>query len=209
LKFHPIKLTLAGVVLSCVNSNSRSQAPAQDGNTSHPQLADSGTRGDAQYTDGRIKPHEHLQVENLDEVFQTVLTKIQGAVPSGDWQITADNPARKDRLAWLTRDFGARIFLSAIRVDEALLQMSTREGPLHLGVLSLRFQNCKSLREARSAVSKVGRLNFALPVLTIFRTKAHDHSLTFIMSETPLIGPIDGLLKNLDRIVGPDIKCAE
>jgi hypothetical protein len=103
-----------------------------------------------------------------------------------DWQVMANNPERKDRLAWLATDFGAKAFRQADRVDEAHLHAQTAAGLLHVGLLVAHFPRCGQLTEASSAVVKAGRSNFALPVLTMFRSKARGHSLLFLLSETHL-----------------------
>jgi len=94
-------------------------------------------------------------------------------------------------------------------VDEAVLQTQVSDRPLHVGLIVVHFAKCMLLADARKRVDKTGRLNFALPVLTVFRVRAQAHNLTFILSETPLRSEIDGLFKNLDDVLGKESECAD
>jgi hypothetical protein len=122
-----------------------------------------------------------------------------------DWQLLVDNPERKDRLAWLAKDFGAPVFRQADRVDEAHLHRQA--GQLHVGLLVAHFPACKQLMNAYKAVIKAGRSNFTLPVLTMFRSKARGHSLLFLFSETPLQQQVGPLLEKFDSLLGSDLRC--
>jgi hypothetical protein len=126
-----------------------------------------------------------------------------------DWQVTADSPGRKQRLVWLAKDFGAPAFKRADHVDEAVLQPRATSGPPHVGLVVVHFAKCKQLAEARKRVLKAGRLNFALPVLTVFRMRRQGHSLTFVLSETPLRTEIEGLFESLDEILGKESACSD
>lgn len=127
----------------------------------------------------------------------------------GDWDIAVDHPKRKERLAWLAKDFHAAAFRQADRVDEAHLHWQSADGLLHLGLLVVRFPHCRQLRDARAAVLKTGRSNFALPVLTVFRTVARDHDLLFVFSETPLHARVEALWKSLAEVTGGEAPCAD
>ena len=126
-----------------------------------------------------------------------------------DWHIVVNNPERKDRLAWLAKNFGSRVFHQANRVDEAHLHAQTSAGLLHVGLLVAAFSTCKRLAAAHRAVVKSGRSNFALPVLTMFRSKARDHSLLFLFSETTLQPQVGPLLERYDSLLGPDTRCSD
>lgn len=52
-------------------------------------------------------------------------------------------------------------------------------------------------------------MNFKLPVLTVFRTKARGHDLMFVLSETPLHSQVDVLFKNIDLVLGNDSACSD
>jgi hypothetical protein len=132
-----------------------------------------------------------------------------GPTPADAWQILPDGPQRKERLAWLARDFRSPAFLRADRLDEALLQADTPSGPLHLGVLAVHFAKCKPLVESTMRVRRAGRQNFVLPVLTVFRTRAQGHSLLFVLSESPLDARVAAVFGDLDPIVGPDSACKD
>lgn len=132
------------------------------------------------------------------------------AAPSfGSWDIAVDSPDRKERLAWLARDFRAPAFRRANRVDEAHLRWKAEDGFLHLGLLLVRFPHCRQLRDVRAALVKAGRSNFALPVLTRFRTEARDHELLFVFSETPLHARVEALWKVLPEVLGSEAPCAD
>lgn len=135
---------------------------------------------------------------------------IRLSAPSfGNWDIAVGNPERKERLAWLARDFHAPAFRQANRVDEAHLRWKSDDGLLHLGLLVLRFPHCRQLRDVRAAIVKTGRSNFALPVLTVFRTVARDHELLFAFSETPLHARVEALWKSLPEVLGGEAPCAD
>jgi hypothetical protein len=140
-----------------------------------------------------------------------VIDAVNGSLPTAaraDWQIIASAENRTERLAWLAQDFHAPVFLRAEQVDEGRLQSQT-PSPLHVGVFLIRFGNCRGLAEARAKVEKSGRQNFALPVLTLFRTRLLDHNLVFVFSETPLHKSVETLFQNLDSILGPSVPCAD
>lgn len=131
------------------------------------------------------------------------------SVAQRDWQITVDNPQRKQRLAWLAKDFAASSFKRADQVDEALLQSSGPSAPPHVGLIVVHFAKCRDLRDARKRVDRTGRHNFLLPVLTLFGVRSQGHNLTFVVSETPLRPEIDSLFKNVDEVLGKDSECAD
>jgi hypothetical protein len=139
---------------------------------------------------------------------QAVIGRLAG-VAWTDWQVTADNPGRKQRLAWLAKDFAAPAFKRADRLDEAVLLPKTGSGPPHVGLMVVHFAKCRQLAGARKRVLKTGRHNFALPVLTVFRMRAQGHRLIFVLSETPLRPEVDGLFKDLDQILGPESACSD
>lgn len=150
-------------------------------------------------------------LENAPESLRGPLVAIQKSlslVSPDSWQLMVDSAKRKERLAWLARDFGTAAFSRAERVDEAVLQTRTPEGALHLGLLVIHFRECKHLAAARAGVTKAGRLNLRLPVLTLFRTKAKGHDMIMVLSETPLHPQVDGLFKSLDGVLGIDLPCS-
>ena len=126
-----------------------------------------------------------------------------------DWQFVGDNSSRKERTAWLAKDFRAPVFLRATRVDEGVLQAETDKVPLHLGLSLFHFPRCNDLRAARAAVSKAKRQNFLLPVLTLFRSRTRGNDLLFLLSETPLHPRVATLLEKADVLWGPDSACAD
>jgi len=126
-----------------------------------------------------------------------------------DWEILVNNPGRKDRLAWLAKDFGSRVFYQADRVDEAHLHTQTPAGLLHVGILVAEFSNCKQLTVAYRAVIKADRSNFTLPVLTMFQSKARGHSLLFLFSETTLQPQVGPLLERYGSLLGTDMPCSD
>ncbi len=151
-------------------------------------------------------------VENAPADFRSALKAIFASLSLrswNDWQILVDNPERKERLAWLAKDFGARVFRLADRVDEAHLHAQTSAGPLHVGLLVVEFPKCKQLAAAYRAVVKSGRSNFALPILTMFRSKVRGHSLLFLLSETTLQPQVGPLLERYDSLLGSDMRCNE
>jgi hypothetical protein len=153
-----------------------------------------------------------VQVENAPADFRNTLKAIFAALSLhswNDWQILVNNPERKGRLAWLAKDFGARAFHQADRVDEAHLHAQTSAGLLHVGLLVVDFPKCKQLTAARRAVIKAGRSNFTLPVLTMFRSKARGHSLLFLFSETTLQPQVGPLLERYDSLLGTDMRCSD
>ena len=95
-----------------------------------------------------------ISVENAPADFRRALEAIQASLslPSRkDWHILVNNPERKDRLAWLAKDFGVQVFRLAERVDEAHLQAQTSAGLLHIGLLVIDFPKCKQLTAANRA----------------------------------------------------------
>jgi len=153
-----------------------------------------------------------VPVENAPADFRSALEAIFASLSLhswNDWQILVDNPERKDRLAWLAKDFGAQAFRLAARVDEAHLHAQTSAGPLHVGLLVAEFPKCKQLTDAQRAVVKAGRSNFALPILTMFRSKARGHSLLFLFSETTLQPQVGPLLERYDSLLGTDLRCTD
>ena len=80
--------------------------------------------------------------------------------------------------------------------------------PLHVGVLAVRFGDCRALAEAKAKVERSGRQNFALPVLTLFRMRARDHSLVFVFSETPMHESVAALLRDMNALLGADRQCS-
>jgi len=153
-----------------------------------------------------------VQVENAPADFRSALEAIFASLSLhswNDWQILVDNPERKDRLAWLAKDFGAQAFRLAARVDEAHLHAHTSAGPLHVGLLVAEFPKCKQLTAAYRAVVKAGRSNFALPILTMFRSKVRGHSLLFLFSETTLQPQVGPLLERYDSLLGADLRCTD
>jgi hypothetical protein len=159
-----------------------------------------------------VRAHVPVAIENAPENLRGPLVAIHRALSSvspDSWQVTADGAGRKERLRWLSGDFGTAAFSRAERVDEALLQTRTPEGALHLGLLAIHFPACKPLAEARAAVAKARRMNLRLPVLTLFRTKAQGHAMVMVLSETPLHPQVDALFKQIDKVLGSDVACAE
>jgi hypothetical protein len=161
---------------------------------------------------GRTQAPSASAIENAPESLRGPLVAIHeslSSVPLGSWHVMVDGAGRKERLGWLGRDFRTSAFTRAERVDEGLLQTQTPEGPLHLGLLVIHFRKCKDLVEARIAVAKAGRMNFRLPVLTLFRTKARGHDMIIVLSETPIHRQVDALLKNIDGVLRNDLACSD
>lgn len=153
-----------------------------------------------------------VPIENASADFRGALEAIHASLSLrswNDWHILANNPERKERLAWLAKDFGAQVFRQADRVDEAHLHAQTSAGPLHVGLLVADFPKCKHLTAAYRAVIKAGRSNFALPVLTMFRSKARGHNLLFLFSETSLQPQVGPLLERYDSLLGTDMRCSD
>jgi hypothetical protein len=151
-------------------------------------------------------------IEKAPADFRSALESIHASLSLrtwDNWQIFMDNADRKDRLAWLAKDFGAQVFRRADRVDEADLHVQTSAGLLHVGLLMVRFSKCKQVTDAYRAVIKVGRSNFALPVLTMFRSKARGHSLLFLFSESILQPQVAPLLERYDSLLGSDLRCSD
>jgi hypothetical protein len=101
------------------------------------------------------------------------------------------------------------VFRQANRVDEAHLHTQTSAGLVHVGLLVTRFPTCKKLTHAYRAVVKAGRSNFALPVLTMFRSKVLGHSLLFLFSETTLQPQVVHLLDQYHSLLGTALRCSE
>ena len=196
------------LVVAC----SRAHAPIGDeGKTSisavHVPKA-AKTQSDGGHVQSRVAAAVDHAPENLRDPLMAIHESLS-SVSLASWQVIVDDPGRKDRLAWLARDFGAPAFARAEHVDEGLLQTRTSEGALHLGLLVIHFRECKSLAVARAAVAKAGRLNFKLPVLTLFRTQSHGHDLIFVLSETPLHRQVDALFKNIESVLKKDTACSD
>jgi hypothetical protein len=98
---------------------------------------------------------------------------------------------------------------TSARRFSAHLHAQTSAGPLHVGLLVADFPKCKHLTAAYRAVIKVGRSNFALPVLTMFRSKARGHNLLFLFSETSLQPQVGPLLERYDSLLGTDMRCSD
>lgn len=146
-------------------------------------------------------------IANASEELSSTIGAINASLPplsGAAWVITGTATNRRERLHWLARDFGAPVFLRADQLDEGQL---SKQGalPLHLGVIAIRFRTCHDLAAAKAKVDRSGRQNFALPVLTLFRTRSHDHALVFIFSETPAHESAAGVLRNALR--GSDRAC--
>lgn len=153
-----------------------------------------------------------VSVENAPAEFRIALQAIHASLslPSWkDWHILVNNSERKERLAWLAKEFGSRVFRQADRVDEAHLHTQTSAGLLHVGLLVAHFSTCRQLAAASSAVVKSGRSNFALPILTVFRSTMRGHSLLFVFSETTLQPQVGPLLDRYDSLMGTDMLCRD
>jgi hypothetical protein len=153
-----------------------------------------------------------VPVEDAPAEFRVALEAIHAwlSLPSWkDWHILVNNAERKERLAWLAKDFGSRVFRQADRVDEAYVHAQTSAGLLHVGLLVAEFPTCKQLAAAYGAVVKSGRSNFALPILTMFRSKTRGHSLLFVFSETTLQPQVGPLLDRYDSLLGTDMRCSD
>jgi hypothetical protein len=153
-----------------------------------------------------------VAVEKAPVDFRGALAAIHASLSLrswNDWRIFVDNPERKDRLAWLAKDFGAHVFREADRVDEAHLHAQTSAGLLHVGLFVTQFPTCKQLTDAQRAIVKAGRSNFTLPVLTMFRSKARGHSLLFLFSETTLQPQVGPLLERYESLLGTDLRCTD
>jgi hypothetical protein len=153
-----------------------------------------------------------VPVDNAPAEFRVALGAIHASLslPSWkDWHILVNNPERKERLAWLAKDFGSRVFRQADRVDEAHVHVQTSAGLLHVGLLVANFPMCRQLAAAYGAVVKSGRSNFALPILTMFRAKTRGHSLLFVFSETTLQPQVGPLLDRYDSLLGIDMRCSD
>jgi hypothetical protein len=163
--------------------------------------------------DGSPSPGDHHGGTALGapEGLLEILHAIQQSLPhirAEQWQIAEDGPSRrKDRLDWLQKDIGSREFLRANRLDEALLQMQTAQGALHLGVWVLGFPTCKNTADTISAVKKAGRLNFKLKALTVFRARAWGSAVVFAVSETPLHPDVGVLFEKMDVVLGNRAAC--
>jgi hypothetical protein len=144
-----------------------------------------------------------------DELRSTV-SAINSILPSAlrsAWQAIATVDNRKERLAWLAHDFHAPVFLRAERLDEAWI-LEQAPDPLHVGILAVRFGDCRALADAKAKVERSGRQNFALPDLTLFRMRARGHSLVFVFSETPMHESVATLLRDTNALLGPDRRCS-
>jgi hypothetical protein len=197
---------LLAMIEACPESAAKRSGSPSSGSSAKPVPAPA--RHDAGVASNEVP----AALENTPSTFRDTLRAINRflSAPSWNgWEFTADGPKRKQRLAWLAKDFAAPSFRHADRVDEAHLHRQTAEGPLHVGLLVVRFPRCKQLADARAAIRKTGRSNFALPVLTMFRTNARGHELVFVFSETPLHSRVDLLFKHLADAVGTEATCAE
>ena len=173
-----------------------------------PAPADSAPASTALAIDSGIPAASELA--GVSDELRSTISAIDSVLPSAvrrDWQTIATADDRKERLAWLARDFHAPVFLRSDRLDEARV-LEQAPDPLHVGVLAVRFGDCRALAEAKAKVERSGRQNFALPVLTLFRMRARDHSLVFVFSETPMHKSVAALLRDTNSILGPDRKCS-
>jgi hypothetical protein len=146
--------------------------------------------------------------DDFDAVIRGITKSLDG-VEIHQWQLTADDERKNAQLAWLAKDFGTPAFTKASGLDEAVLLAKTESGPLHVGLLQVHFPSCKLLRAASGGVEKAKRLNFLLPVLTTFRTHERNHSLLFVLSETPLQSGVEAIYKDLSAVVGAATPCEE
>ncbi len=202
----------ASLILLLVGACSRSHAPTKDKGEASAPTARARKVAETEPDGGRVQSHLPGIVENAPESLRGSLVAIHeslSSVPFGSWHVMVDGAGRKERLAWLGRDFRTSAFSRADRVDEGLLQTQTPEGALHLGLLVIHFRECQDLVEARAAIAKAGRMNFRLPVLTVFRTKARSHDMIVVFSETPLHRQVNALLKNLDLVLRSDSACSD
>lgn len=149
-----------------------------------------------------------LRTDNIRAVMFAITKSLDG-VELDQWRLTTDKASTTSQLAWLAKDLGTSAFANASELDEAFLIVKTKDGPLHVGLLQVHFPNCKLLRTARAGVEKAKRLNFLLPVLTIFRTHERDHSLLFVLSETPLHKRVEHMLSDLNVVVGLPTPCVD
>jgi len=149
------------------------------------------------------------ELVGVSDELRSTISAINSVLPSavrGAWQVVAPADNRKERIAWLAHDLHAPAFLRAKRLDEARILEQAPE-PLHVGVLAVRFGDCRALAEARAKVERSGRQSFALPVLTSFRMRARDHTLVFVYSETPMHESVAALLRDTNAVLGADGQC--
>jgi hypothetical protein len=202
-----VALVLA-MLAACPGSGSSDKAASLSAAASSPPAAAARPSLDAGVAASAVP----VAVEKAPADFRSALAAIHASLSLrswNDWRILVDNPERKDRLAWLAKDFGAHAFRQANRVDEAHLHAQTSAGLLHVGLLVAQFPTCRQLADAYGAVVKAGRSNFALPVLTMFRSKVRGHRLLFLFSETALQPQVSGLLERYESVLGADSRCTD
>jgi len=136
-------LALAASLIAC-----RWRAPSQQGHE-HPAPADVAPVSRALFHRQRHGPRLSSQgwAASYETPFRRSTAFFQRRPCSLQIIATADN--RNERLAWLARDFHTPVFLRAERLDEARI-MEEEPDPLHVGVLAVRFSDCRSLAEAKA-----------------------------------------------------------
>ncbi|MDX2024372.1 MAG: hypothetical protein SF187_29285 [Deltaproteobacteria bacterium] len=128
----------------------------------------------------------------------TTIGRSFAGVSDADWQVTLNVPDKAERASWLAKDFSAPGFRKASQFDEAVLQVSSPQGPLHAALWFIHFPDCKALDATRDRVVKSQRLNLKTAALTLFRMHTQRQTLIFFLSETPMHPEVEVVLKSFD-----------
>jgi hypothetical protein len=146
-----------------------------------------------------------IAIETAPSELRAAVMRIHGYLGLAtwsDWRVRSRIPDRRERLAWLAKEFHAPIFRWADSAGEAILETRTPEGDLQVGLLFVHFPTDAARGKAALAVAKVGRNHFLLPILSAFRVRVPGQGLLFVISETSLHPRFQKLIEDLEATLG-------
>lgn len=153
------------------------------------------------------------QVEGARTVFTGFNHNFSGLIHAQSWfDDVVSSPALSDmqtlrfnkvdpvtQVDFLNKQFSTTLFSQAKLMSVADVEtIFSEDSSAHIAIIETGFNQCEQLTSAYQKVKARGSDKFNLKVLNQFRIYKQDHSLIFVISETPLEPQIRQLFTWLD-----------
>jgi hypothetical protein len=129
-----------------------------------------------------------------------------GLAPS-EKDIHQDDSVAMEQAKFLDHDLNVPLLRRRSGVAFANVIQTVDSKRLHIGVVEFAFRRCQDLDAAFNALSKIGRTNFNVAALSVFRSFRRANTLVILFSETPFHPKVRALLDSAAQQAPGSARC--
>ncbi len=141
----------------------------------------------------------------ISEVVQYCADRVGFVVSEQD--IHQDDAVAREQATFLDRDLKVPALRRRTAFAFANFIQTVDGERVHVGIVEYTFRRCQDLDAAADALAKIGRSNFNVAALSIFRSFRRENTLLILFSETPFHPKVRALLDSAAQQAPGSLGC--